>query len=246
MERLTAEIEAEATVLAGQRAEVQRLRGALAETRRSSLAEESAAVEAELADVERRLEKAQLRAEGLRMLRDYYLDERQRALADLVGPISGRVQADLEALGLPVERLGLDDQLRPESLVFGRADIQPAQLSFGERTQLVALLRLNLAELLATRGPQLVVLDDQLVHSDARRVGGLVARMQRLPAQVQLLLVTCHPEAYAALTDARWIDVSACGTYHRPAPPPPLRREADEPRRKARRSSGADGQGSLF
>ena len=55
------------------------------------------------------------------------------------------------------------------------------------------MLRLTIAEKLGST----VVLDDQLVQSDASRMRWLYEFMLQCAKEFQILVLTCHPEQYA-------------------------------------------------
>ena len=65
-------------------------------------------------------------------------------------------------------------------------------LSVGTREQLATVLRLTIADVLGST----VVLDDQLVQSDASRMDWLRAFMVECADRFQILVFTCHPEEY--------------------------------------------------
>ena len=65
-------------------------------------------------------------------------------------------------------------------------------LSVGTREQLATVLRLTIADALGST----VVLDDQLVQSDASRMDWLRTFMMECADRFQILVFTCHPEEY--------------------------------------------------
>jgi uncharacterized protein YhaN len=73
-------------------------------------------------------------------------------------------------------------------------------LSFGTREQLAVIARLAYADLLQEAGwPTLIVLDDALVHSDAPRRDAMKRILFDAAQRHQVLLFTCHPEAWQDL-----------------------------------------------
>ena len=64
-----------------------------------------------------------------------------------------------------------------------------SRLSAGTLDQLATVLRLTIAEKLGST----VVLDDQLVQSDASRMNWLYAFMRECAKEFQILVLTCHP-----------------------------------------------------
>ncbi|MCC6645648.1 MAG: hypothetical protein IT374_08775 [Polyangiaceae bacterium] len=88
--------------------------------------------------------------------------------------------------------VSLAADLQTEGVVTGGATRDPASLSVGTREQLATLLRLSLAERLAAP----LLLDDQLVQSDAPRMAWLRALLLDKCATLQLVVLTCRPLDY--------------------------------------------------
>ena len=85
-------------------------------------------------------------------------------------------------------------------------DVPVEDVSFGTREQLALLTRLCLAELLAKEGEkQVVILDDNLVHTDDIRMALACRLLQDAASKVQIVIFTCHPERYKLIPDRREI-----------------------------------------
>ncbi len=70
-------------------------------------------------------------------------------------------------------------------------------LSFGAREQLGLISRFAYADLLQEAGrPTLLILDDALVHSDVQRLAAMKRVLFDAAQRHQVLLFTCHPEAW--------------------------------------------------
>ncbi len=73
-------------------------------------------------------------------------------------------------------------------------------LSFGAREQMGLISRLAYADLLKEAGqPTLIILDDALVHSDARRLAQMKRILFDAGQRHQILLFTCHPDNWRDL-----------------------------------------------
>ena len=83
-------------------------------------------------------------------------------------------------------------QLGTEGVVVGGAVRSTDRVSVGTREQLSTLYRLSLAEYLKT----CVVLDDQLVQSDAERMDWFRALLTDKARGFQIVVFTCRPEDY--------------------------------------------------
>jgi energy-coupling factor transporter ATP-binding protein EcfA2 len=90
----------------------------------------------------------------------------------------------------------LSAQLGTEGVVINGARRPAARLSVGTREQLSTLYRLSLAEYLRAT----VVLDDQLVQSDDRRMDWFRALLDEKARIFQIIVFTCRPGDYLAAT----------------------------------------------
>ena len=148
------------------------------------------------------------RALALRSLVERFGSARS-ALADRYGePMARAIASYLELLGTGSKavRLNFDG-----SSGFNDLQLQQAQesyaferLSGGMREQLAAALRLAMAEVLAPAydGSLPLVFDDAFTNSDPERIQGLHQMLERAcQSGVQVLLLSCTPNAYGELAD---------------------------------------------
>jgi DNA repair exonuclease SbcCD ATPase subunit len=143
--------------------------------------------------------------EAARLLHDVLDRHRRDSLTAVMAPVVARVKADLERVVSPrYEGLEMDETtLQPRAMRVRRKDQAPeiGELSFGTREQILLLTRLALGEVLAAEERELVVLDDAMVNTDAGRRRALLGRLREAAERLQILVITCHPEHYAALGD---------------------------------------------
>jgi AAA domain len=90
------------------------------------------------------------------------------------------------------EDIQLTAQLGTEGIVVGGAVRHADRLSVGTREQLSTLYRLALAEYLGTA----LVLDDQLVQSDVKRMDWFRALLAEKARAFQIIVFTCRPNDY--------------------------------------------------
>ena len=90
------------------------------------------------------------------------------------------------------ENVSLTAQLATEGVVVGGTVRSTDRISVGTREQLSTLYRLALAEYLKT----CVVLDDQLVQSDAQRMDWFRALLADKARAFQIVVFTCRPGDY--------------------------------------------------
>lgn len=147
---------------------------------------------------QRRLE---LESRAARLLRDALREAKSLLESDIVGPLRDRIGTRLAQLteGRYIS-VHLSDAFDAESLRT-QDDRQPSaqNVSFGTQEQLGFLSRLSLGELLSERERHLVIFDDQLVHTDSRRLKVAFDLLTDAAKKVQVLLLTCHPERFRAL-----------------------------------------------
>jgi hypothetical protein len=106
------------------------------------------------------------------------------------------------------ESVRLTSQLATEGVVV-RGAVRPAErMSVGTREQLSTLYRLSLAEYLGTS----VVLDDQLVQSDDKRMDWFRALLVEKSRLFQVIVFTCRPGDYLASAEQAPFDGPAFRT----------------------------------
>ena len=108
----------------------------------------------------------------------------------LVDPVSRRVS---ELTGGAYGEVSIAPTLSTRNIEVAGSERELSRLSVGTRDQLATVLRLTIAEKLGST----VVLDDQLVQSDASRMRWLYEFMLQCAKEFQILVLTCHPEHYA-------------------------------------------------
>ena len=113
----------------------------------------------------------------------------------LVEPVSRRVS---ELTGGSYGEVSIAPTLSTQTIEAAGSKRDLSRLSVGIRDQLATVLRLTIAEKLGST----VVLDDQLVQSDASRMRWLYEFMLQCAKEFQILVLTCHPEHYD-LADGR-------------------------------------------
>ena len=107
----------------------------------------------------------------------------------LVEPITQRMA---QLTGGRYGNLVIGPKLETEGIELAGTQRDLGSLSVGTREQLATVLRLTIADALGST----VVLDDQLVQSDASRMDWLRAFMVECADRFQILVFTCHPDEY--------------------------------------------------
>ncbi len=152
-----------------------------------------------------REEQARLerRAEAVRLLRGLAAGRQEKVTRSVVAPVQQELQARLEFIRsgargpLP---LVLEPDLSGAALQAGEdSSASISALSWGTQEQLMLALRLTLGALLAGHEPQMVVLDDPLVNTDAPRAARALELLQGAAAQLQVIVLTAFPERYRGL-----------------------------------------------
>ncbi|MEM1416540.1 MAG: hypothetical protein AAGH15_16635, partial [Myxococcota bacterium] len=196
--------EARATATAAQeaeeraKAELGRLQGQLLQVG-GGVAEEQRQEAAEgYARAARALEQRELEEEAFKLLAETLKEAEQQAgqhLGEaLAAPVGERFAALLRAADAADRygRVRFGAKLgSPEIEVAGEAH-GTTLLSVGTREQLGALLRLVVAERLGT----FLVLDDLLTQTDPSRVAWFRALLREVADEVQVIVLTCHPDDY--------------------------------------------------
>jgi hypothetical protein len=185
------------------RGEIMKLETVLETEGAAGLEEQHAETRRDLGAAERRVAEFARRAAALDLILDLMRQKRAALSRRILAPLQARLDHYLR-LALPGLVVELDESLAPASVhrpgTDGGRGGKLDEYSIGAREQLGILLRLAYADLLREAGrPTLLILDDALVHSDADRLGGMKRALYDAAARHQILIFTCHPDA--------WIDL---------------------------------------
>ena len=135
-------------------------------------------------------------------------------MSAVIQPVSTAATRMLERVaGSRLGTVVFNESFIPESVqpkIMGDASpVGLDNLSGGEQEQLYLVTRLALAEMLAREQRQMVVMDDVLTATDAGRLGRILDLLEEASEQLQIIVLTCHPERYRALNHACYIDLEA-------------------------------------
>jgi len=147
--------------------------------------EEQIAVEEETLARERRQRDALLLS--LEVLRDSvtaYQQQHVGRLAESAGATLSRLTRGRYA------KVALDAEFHPTVAVDGRESVPLETLSRGARDAFYLALRASLARELAAREPLPLLLDDPVAHLDEERRGDLLALLEELAKEIQVVLLT--------------------------------------------------------
>jgi DNA repair exonuclease SbcCD ATPase subunit len=186
-----------------------------AEGRLQTLAAEGAysklaACAEKLADLESRIRRERLRMDATKLLYDTVASCKAAMVAAVAAPVERAATHMLNRISGP--RLGavrLAENFVPvgvhPELAFETVDL--TNLSGGEQEQLFLIIRLALGQVLAKDERQLVVLDDVLNATDTGRLARILTLLQDSADRLQIVILTCHPERYRGLEEAKFFDL---------------------------------------
>jgi hypothetical protein len=166
--------------------------------------------EEKVAQLEQSVKREELRVEAIRFLHETVAACRNEAIARVAGPVEAIATRTLQRIA--GGRLGLiqvGEAFEPTAVVPDSIEQAVAldNLSGGELEQLYLATRLALAEVLARKERQLVVLDDVLTATDTGRLARVMNVLEEAAQQLQVLVLTCHPERYRGLDLAAFFDL---------------------------------------
>ncbi|MCB1032861.1 MAG: AAA family ATPase [Acidobacteria bacterium] len=176
----------------------QTLEGQIAVREGAGLYEKLQEREQELEEVESRLKRVELRAGAARKLVQTLEAQQQAAQQRLAQPVRDRIEPLLSAL-FPGSTLSLGEDWQVRGLQTAEVEEGFDALSAGAQEQLSVLVRLGLAEIFAAGERLPLILDDALVHTDRDRREAMLRLLGRAAKNLQILVFTCHDEAYDSL-----------------------------------------------
>ncbi len=186
------------------RSELDKAEGALEQVGGQYLEEQAIQVEEEVATLDSRERELELDYGGWQLLKEVLKEAEEEETAHLgralVKPVSQRMAA---LTGNRYGDVAIDAQLNPGGIELGGDERDFAALSAGTREQIALLLRLSIAEALNS----FVILDDQLTQSDRGRLTWMRDLLGTASADIQIIVLTCHPDDYTMAGACHTVDL---------------------------------------
>jgi uncharacterized protein YhaN len=167
-------------------------------------------VEEEIARLERDIARDRLHIDAIQLLHDTVKEQKSDVLQSLIDPIRTQANSILQRIaGSRFDGLEFDDTLLPTGIALqsNGESVSLQQISGGEQEQVHFAVRMALADIAFPNSRQLVVLDDVFTYTDATRLGRIAAILEESAKRFQIVLLTCHPERYRAMSDATFFDL---------------------------------------
>ena len=154
-------------------------------------------------DYRQALENIKIQLTGiyaLKLLLKLIEEEKEKAQQEVLKPLEERVARSLELLipGRYRPVIGNDFEMGITARTKSGDYLEGIEesLSFGTREQLSFLLRLAIAGQLSQKEPQIMILDDSFVNTDAARLPCLLDMIKRSSPEIQFLIFTCKQDDY--------------------------------------------------
>jgi len=202
-------------VVADCRDRVVRAQADLANIAREAPYSELADCEESLEEKTRQRDALSSESQAIKLLRETVEACRREAIEAVTGPVEHSASRMLERIAGPrLGRIRVTIGFEPQALTppaigvkEGGNQVAVENLSGGETEQLFLVTRLALGEILAQEERQLVVLDDVLNATDTGRLARVLNVLEEAANRLQIVILTCHPERYRGLPDARFFDL---------------------------------------
>jgi len=169
-----------------------------------------------LASIAGELRDEEVRTEAVKLLRETIEACRLDAIAlipEQVAETAASILQRIGGTGFQTIRLSsglLPVGVSPTSL---NTAVALSDLSGGEKEQVDFSVRLALAKQLARSERQLLVLDDSMSKTDPVRFEHILRLLEESTDQLQILILTCNPDRYKALTAASLHDLERAKLY---------------------------------
>jgi DNA repair exonuclease SbcCD ATPase subunit len=171
-----------------------------------------ATVEEQIDRLTAEIARQQLQIDAIRLLYETLKERKREMLSSVLGPVRARANRTLERIvGGQFKEIQFDESMLPAGIAPISTDeaISLDALSGGEREQLYFAVRLALADVAFQAERQLVVLDDVFIYTDTARLARIVTILDEAADRFQIVLLTCHPERYRGLPNAKFFDLEA-------------------------------------
>ena len=145
------------------------------------------------------------RAKGwcARIAHDLIERRKEAATQAVLTPLEHRLTtAFVELTGDTARQVFLDPNLQIAGIGHTREEAYAFEsLSQGAKEQLLLCLRIAVAQELVSDEPQVLILDDVLANTDSARHERVLDVLASLSPQLQIIVLTCHPERYRGVGD---------------------------------------------
>jgi uncharacterized protein YhaN len=180
------------------RNEQHRLEGALQQAGAEGLHSKEGRLIERKESLQTKLDALRARGWAARLARDLIDLRQQAATRSVLAPLENRLSAAFaDVTGIQGRRVFLNDELEIVGVGDTReAAVQFPYLSQGAKEQLLLCLRLAVATEVSSLGQNLVILDDVLVNTDSQRQERVLDVLRASAEQMQILIITGHPERY--------------------------------------------------
>ena len=166
----------------------------------------------EVARLEEEIQRESLRMDAIKLLYDTVQQCKSEAVASVAKPVEETATRLLQRIaGRRIGQIAIGENFGPSGARPELVDspVELSNLSGGEQEQLYLATRLALAEVLAKNERQMVVLDDVLTATDTGRLARVMTILEESAEYLQILILTCHPERYRALSGAEFFDMES-------------------------------------
>lgn len=169
-----------------------------------------AASEEHIASLENQILQQQKQMDAIQLLYETVICEKSEVMNALVDPIGNRANYYLNRIvGSKFQKIDFDESLLPQCISpdqsIGGVDLE--QISGGEQEQVHFAVRMALADIAFPKDRQPVVFDDVFTYTDASRLNRIANILEESAERFQIILLTCHPERYRGLANAKFFDL---------------------------------------
>jgi DNA repair exonuclease SbcCD ATPase subunit len=169
-----------------------------------------------LASIAGELRDEEVRTEAVKLLRETIEACRSEAIASIPEQVAETAASILQRIaGTGFQTVRLSSGLLPVGVspISVSTDVALSDLSGGEKEQVDFSVRLALAKHLARSERQLLVLDDSMGKTDPVRFEHILRLLEESTDHLQILILTCNPDRYKALTAAKLHDLERAKLY---------------------------------
>ncbi len=149
------------------------------------------------------------RARAAKLLYDTLCRARETARRSYAAPLRERIETLGRYVFGPDLQVELDEQLQVASRTLAGRTVAFRDLSAGAREQISLLARLAGALTVSEENGVPLILDDALGHTDPERLAEMGAVLSRAGRQCQIIVLTCVPERYRYVGDAKVIQLDS-------------------------------------
>jgi len=180
--------------------------GRFTEIRSEGVLSQKNQTEAKVRTLKSEIEELELQRDGIALLRNTVIEYKEKKAVVYSEKFEEELNSLVSLIFPGKTKISVDSDFSISGRNQDGTVLAIEQLSVGAREQISFMSRLAIAQIASSEGPIPLILDDDLVSTDDRRLNAIGEILQRLTG-LQVLIFTCHPERFMGIPHKKSINL---------------------------------------